>query len=278
MTTEDALLQDILANPSDDTPRLIYADWLDEHGQPERAEFIRVQCKLEEVSRRLHDLQQPEREGDYDFWSALQRRERELLRHENVEKWGRVDCFGDDLEYVASPVTNYNFDPPKVSHGVWAIHEAGHGAVPKIDFNFRRGFVAEVTLTCDDCMRHGPELVKAAPLEDVRLSNKEPLQARREGREEWRWGSMEVFGTVAAENLGLNPNLLPAVIFAHFPKRVLRTFLRPHVIVYAFFSSREDALSCASQACLAWARSQTTVTLAGADTLWDDARYNLKSL
>jgi uncharacterized protein (TIGR02996 family) len=45
-TTEQALLTAILANPDDDAPRLIYADWLDENGQPERAEFIRVQCEL----------------------------------------------------------------------------------------------------------------------------------------------------------------------------------------------------------------------------------------
>jgi uncharacterized protein (TIGR02996 family) len=36
----------IRAAPDDDAPRLIYADWLDEHDQPERAEFIRVQCEL----------------------------------------------------------------------------------------------------------------------------------------------------------------------------------------------------------------------------------------
>jgi uncharacterized protein (TIGR02996 family) len=45
MTPEDAFMQAIRENPDDDTPRLVYADWLDEHGQPERAEFIRVQCE-----------------------------------------------------------------------------------------------------------------------------------------------------------------------------------------------------------------------------------------
>jgi uncharacterized protein (TIGR02996 family) len=43
---ERALLAAIIAEPEDDTPRLVYADWLDEHGRPERAEFIRVQCEL----------------------------------------------------------------------------------------------------------------------------------------------------------------------------------------------------------------------------------------
>jgi uncharacterized protein (TIGR02996 family) len=36
-------LNDIVAHIDDDTPRLVYADWLTENGQDDRAEFIRVQ-------------------------------------------------------------------------------------------------------------------------------------------------------------------------------------------------------------------------------------------
>jgi uncharacterized protein (TIGR02996 family) len=49
MTLEDQFLADILEHPDDDLPRLVYADWLEEHGDEEaraRAEFIRVQCEL----------------------------------------------------------------------------------------------------------------------------------------------------------------------------------------------------------------------------------------
>lgn len=46
MTDDDALLRAVLAAPDDDAPRLIYADWLDEHGQPDRARFIRTQIEL----------------------------------------------------------------------------------------------------------------------------------------------------------------------------------------------------------------------------------------
>lgn len=49
MTQADAFLQDILARPDDDAPRLIFADWLEEQGDTAsvaRAEFIRVQCAL----------------------------------------------------------------------------------------------------------------------------------------------------------------------------------------------------------------------------------------
>src|SRR4051794_11590535 len=45
MTHDDAFLADIIANPADESLRLIYADYLDERGDP-RGEFIRVQCEL----------------------------------------------------------------------------------------------------------------------------------------------------------------------------------------------------------------------------------------
>jgi uncharacterized protein (TIGR02996 family) len=51
MSDEAALLHAITAHPDDDTPRLVYADWLDEHDQPERAEFIRVECEAERTDR-----------------------------------------------------------------------------------------------------------------------------------------------------------------------------------------------------------------------------------
>jgi uncharacterized protein (TIGR02996 family) len=40
-----AILDYIVANIDDDTPRLAYADWLDENGQADRAEFVRVQVE-----------------------------------------------------------------------------------------------------------------------------------------------------------------------------------------------------------------------------------------
>lgn len=40
-----AFLDEIISSPEDDTPRLIFADWLDEAGDP-RGQFIRLQCQL----------------------------------------------------------------------------------------------------------------------------------------------------------------------------------------------------------------------------------------
>lgn len=59
MTTEQDLFAAIVATPDDDGPRLVYADWLEEHGDSERCEFIRAQCtwptlpELVDVSERV---------------------------------------------------------------------------------------------------------------------------------------------------------------------------------------------------------------------------------
>ena len=45
-TTADALLAAVRADPDADLPRLVYADHLDDTGDVDRAEFIRVQCEL----------------------------------------------------------------------------------------------------------------------------------------------------------------------------------------------------------------------------------------
>ena len=49
--TQKALLAGICANPDELTPRLVYADWLEEHDQPERAEFIRLGCEAHQLDQ-----------------------------------------------------------------------------------------------------------------------------------------------------------------------------------------------------------------------------------
>ncbi|HKB03335.1 MAG TPA: TIGR02996 domain-containing protein, partial [Gemmataceae bacterium] len=73
MTDEPTLLAAVLADPGDDAPRLVYADWLDEHGQPDRAEFIRVQIELTRTP-----VWDPRRPG-------LERREADLLAEHQIE-------------------------------------------------------------------------------------------------------------------------------------------------------------------------------------------------
>src|SRR5262249_23583126 len=84
---EAAFLEDICAHAEDDAPRLVFADWLEENGQPHRAEFIRLQCRLATMGE-----DDPER-------SALEDREWELATvyrdewREGVPAWARKEPF-----------------------------------------------------------------------------------------------------------------------------------------------------------------------------------------
>jgi uncharacterized protein (TIGR02996 family) len=74
MSAHDDLLAAVAAAPDDDGPRLVMADWFEEHGDPDRAEFIRLQLALARKD-----------EYDPDF-AALTVREHELLR-EHGHRW-----------------------------------------------------------------------------------------------------------------------------------------------------------------------------------------------
>src|SRR5262249_17928038 len=92
MTHDEAFLKDIIEHPDDDTPRLIYADWLDEHGQPARGEFIRVQCELARLP-----------EGD-ERRAVLAAREKDLLAAHAAE-W-------------SAPLVDWGVETPKFRRGL----------------------------------------------------------------------------------------------------------------------------------------------------------------
>jgi uncharacterized protein (TIGR02996 family) len=48
MDVKESLLQEVLSHPEKDEPRLVFADWLEDQGDP-RAEFIRLQCEIAQL-------------------------------------------------------------------------------------------------------------------------------------------------------------------------------------------------------------------------------------
>ena len=54
----DALLDAIFDHADDDTPRLVYADWLQEHCHEDYAQFIRLSVKADRGCRSLEERQQ----------------------------------------------------------------------------------------------------------------------------------------------------------------------------------------------------------------------------
>ena len=57
----DGFMADIIANPEDDTPRLVYADWLEDHGDG-RGRFLRLEVEL--AGMRVGDAGYAEREAE----------------------------------------------------------------------------------------------------------------------------------------------------------------------------------------------------------------------
>lgn len=111
MTDHESLYAAVLDRPEDDTPRLVLADYLDDHGEPERAAFIRVQVELARtpgppavntlvtaVGLLAPGLVEPFRTPDphREKRRELRRRERELLDAHGVE-WLRGVPNGDCL-------------------------------------------------------------------------------------------------------------------------------------------------------------------------------------
>lgn len=147
MTAEQAFLQVIGENPADDTPRLIFADWLEEHGQPERAEFIRIQCQLarHEAAVRTRGQGFPAQAMHPDFVlfsrrEALRRRERELLATPAGTRFRPDALYGFPCEIA-----------------------------------FRRGFIASISLPSALFMEHAANIIEAVPmLEEVRLADTLP--------------------------------------------------------------------------------------------------------
>jgi uncharacterized protein (TIGR02996 family) len=127
MTPEDAFVEAISESPDDDTPRLIFADWLEDHGQPERAEFIRLQLELEPIRFEI----------DRPRVRELLAREEEMLRlHE--EEW-----LGETVAAVRAE---------------WAASEPGmYGPF------FRRGLPELVALSLYELSEHREDLLEAHP-------------------------------------------------------------------------------------------------------------------
>src|SRR5262245_51183155 len=90
MSTREALLRAVIDDPEDDAARLVYADWLDEHGEGERAEALRLGVRR----RHLDDL-------DPEAWAIDWRRERALERHR--EEWEKDLPAFEGVTWEVSP-------------------------------------------------------------------------------------------------------------------------------------------------------------------------------
>lgn len=177
--TRQALLRDILANPASDALRLIYADLVEQEGEEEFAEFIRVQVELERlcqigfahareiVANQFRNVGEPD--GHEDERIALRRRGLELLILQDegpaLREWARNSL----LKGLPGKLPVVWLDDLTVSVG-----KGDEVKGPPKKYFLRRGFVWKVECSCDDWCEYGSWIVACQPVEVVRLTDKEP--------------------------------------------------------------------------------------------------------
>jgi uncharacterized protein (TIGR02996 family) len=132
--TRDALYAAIIAHPDEDTPRLAYADHIEEQGDSARAEFIRFQCKLASMN-----------EWDEGFTAAHVRGRRLLAEH--PEWLDPVRAFNADLLGQPGSLQRFGGSGP---HSVFA-----------------RGFPGVVAANAVWFARHHADLFAAFPVRSM---------------------------------------------------------------------------------------------------------------
>jgi uncharacterized protein (TIGR02996 family) len=75
----EALLRAVASAPDDDLPRLVFADWYDENGDPDRAVFVRAQVEFARHWRAGEGLNDLARQQFRERWAEHQERWRAEL-------------------------------------------------------------------------------------------------------------------------------------------------------------------------------------------------------
>jgi uncharacterized protein (TIGR02996 family) len=231
------LLEDIIAHPGDDGPRLAYADRLEETGAADaRAEFIR--CQLAEVTARCNrPKSRAAGPGSYC-------RGKDCCPRCGA-RWRAQDIFCAAAD-VAMFAGGWLWDIPLPGRiGGWSPF-ALHTDDPPTLTRFRRGFPSETRLPSGMWLLHGPALVRAAPLERVEL----PGVVRADGPARG-WPAWAIFR-------GGGEGDIPDELFSLLG--VPRCTDPAHVQAgtHCHFAERAGAESSLSRACLAWAASVAT--------------------
>lgn len=136
MTEQKSFVRRINEEPWEDTHRLVYADWLDERGDPKRAEFIREMVANPEVQ-----------------WFTPIQGMRKFLEA------------GDELGI-----------PERSVLGTFQVYQNFQYAVNDYGYIWSRGVVSGIRMRCEDFMHWVRRLFLRHPLEFVTLVDLSPFQ------------------------------------------------------------------------------------------------------
>lgn len=180
MTERDQLLRRILDDPADDGARLVYADWLDEHGENERAEFIRVEIELADTGLTECDQKVVKTRDDERRWQVqrlkcgkcrfceLERRAEQF--HETPELWKLII---GDVPFGYSHTSRHHLQFRHNDGFVWPALFTRRGFVDRLHTN------VHAFLSCDH-----KDVFSCQPVTQVILGDRHPAHESSDG---WYW-------------------------------------------------------------------------------------------
>lgn len=256
-----AMLAGIRSDKADDLKRLVLADWLEEHGQTERAEFIRVQCELASMpgypvawdhDAHLHVADLHRRQvwllNKWDYgrgWRKLAGREAVAVIPYGNPWYDHFSFHRGFLHTVRGPLASLIGGECGRCGG-----ESGY----EYD-SYRTGTLMTVDCPCPRCRGTGrtvgvlPALVRDGVVERVEVTDREPLADGGQGPWTW-WRESQQYGTRIDPRSDLPDALFDALL------RVLGKDAWWGGDGWTNHDTREAALSALSTALIAWAESE----------------------
>lgn len=276
MTDQQALLRAVLREPEDDNVRLVYADYLQENGEAERAEFIGVQIALAKnpvcPAAIYHPRFDAPDHGDKMYvypppaapkkpcgWCPVC-----VNRKREYELWQKHFPTQADWDL---PLGNLRY--------AWQVTSRPETIVNAPTAILRRGFVEQIRIAkvellggtcgnCDKCVAHhvsrinnycsapgvARELFKAHPIQKVVLSDRTPRNLSEKG-DWWAWGSHKVPSYESAGGTCTLPKEIYGLLPDNSPGRDFWT---------SGYGSRLAALEALSVACVRYGRGLSGLT------------------
>jgi uncharacterized protein (TIGR02996 family) len=183
MSERQDFVRAICAAPEDDAPRLVFADWCDENGEGELAEFIRVQIAISKLTDAdydpfMHPSRNPQFIGCQDKMANrdrygrpcracdLRKRERALF----CDRTGQYDGGGHWFDWfdIRIPQTTFRRD------GTVLTFLDGSRRGHRLKAEFCRGFPTTILAYTNDFIDHAAQMFRNYPITAVVLVDREP--------------------------------------------------------------------------------------------------------
>jgi uncharacterized protein (TIGR02996 family) len=284
MNDEVMLLRSIIDNPNEDTPRLMFADWLEEHSSNAicyTCEGYKYEATYGPARRTCIGCDSPliertdtgnQRGGHNPTWCPKCWASH-LPEHDGYkvcttcsgtgyirgERARRAEFIRHQINSPASPCRSVPltmltelepFVGPAPHNFVrnWSGVGVATVTYPKMEFWYRRGFVDEVLLSEDDYMGFAHALCKQFPLRRVTLTNLGPLRfTPYSGSGSQDWDDVWSWG---------RKDRITYYQETHWVKPPLWELLpgQTHREIYKRYATKQDTLDALSKACLLYGK------------------------